>query len=41
MDEKLAYARSSVDKTLDEMSLHWDDKEQKIAFRVNHNKLKD
>ena len=41
MDEKLAYARSSVDKTIDNMALHWNDKEQKVAFRVNHNTLKD
>ena len=41
MDEKLAYARDSVDKTIDNMDLHWNDKEQKIAFRVNHDKLKE
>ena len=39
MDAKIAHARSRVEKKVNELDLHWNDKEQKVAFRVNHDKL--
>jgi len=40
MDAKIAYARQAADKKVEEMNIHWDDKEQKVAFRMDHDKLK-
>lgn len=41
MDAKIAHARSRVEQKVNELDLHWNDKEQKVAFRVNHDKLMD
>lgn len=39
MDKKLAAAKVAVDKKVSELDLGWDEKEQKVAFKTNHDKL--
>ena len=39
LDKKIADARKAVDKKEKEMKVGWDEKEQKVAFRVDHDKL--
>ena len=41
MDKKLAQSRERIDRKVQEMEVGWDEKEQKVAFKVNHEKLLD